>query len=34
MRASLRRELRALNERLLADIGMSRADVNKPFWQA
>jgi len=34
LRASVRRELRALNDHLLADIGMRRADVNKPFWQA
>ena len=33
-RASTRRELRALDDRLLADIGMSRAETTKPFWQA
>ena len=34
MRASARRELGKLSNHLLADIGMSRADVTKPFWQA
>ena len=34
MRASVRRELRTLNDHLLADVGMSRAEVSKPFWQA
>ena len=33
-RASTRRELQRLNDHLLADIGMSRAEANKPFWQA
>ena len=33
-RACLRRELRALNDHFLADIGMSRTEVTKPFWQA
>ena len=34
MRASTRRELRTLNDHFLADIGMSRSEVAKPFWQA
>ena len=29
-----RRELWTLNDRLLADIGMSRDETTKPFWQA
>ena len=33
-RASTRRELRALNDHLLVDIGMSRTEVTKPLWQA
>lgn len=37
-RARQRAALRALNERMLRDIGLSRADVhrecNKPFWMA
>ena len=33
-RASTRRELRALDDRLLADVGMSRSEMAKPFWQA
>ena len=33
-RAVTRRELRALNDHLLADIGMSRWEAVKPFWQA
>ena len=33
-RTCLRRELRALNDHFLADIGMSRTEVTKPFWQA
>ena len=37
-RAHTRRRLLTLNDHLLADIGVSRADVireaNKPFWQA
>ena len=33
-RASTRHELRRLNDRLLADIGMSRTEVTKPFWEA
>ena len=33
-RTCLRRELRALNDHFLADIGMSRAEAAKPFWQA
>ena len=32
-RAGTRRELRALNDHLLADIGMSRMEVIKPFWK-
>ena len=31
MRASTRREVRTLNDHLLADIGMSRSEVTKPF---
>lgn len=34
VRASTRRELRTLDDQLLADIGMSRTEVTKPFWQA
>lgn len=34
LRAETRRELRALGEHLLADIGMSRTEATKPFWQA
>ena len=33
LRASTRRELGILNDYLLADIGMSRREVTKPFWQ-
>ena len=33
-RACVRRELRTLNDRMLADVGMSRVEVTKPFWQA
>ena len=34
LRASTRRELQTLDDHLLADIGMSRREVEKPFWQA
>ena len=34
LRASMRRELQTLDDRMLADIGMSRREVTKPFWQA
>ena len=34
LRASARRELRARDDRLLADVGITRAEVSKPFWQA
>ena len=33
-RARARRCLSTLDDRILADIGVSRADVNKCFWQA
>ena len=33
-RACTRRELARLDDHLLADIGLSRAELNKPFWQA
>ena len=33
-RACWRRELGTLNDHLLADIGMCRSEVTKPFWQA
>ena len=33
-RARTRRELRTLNDRVLADVGISRVEVTKPFWQA
>ena len=33
-RARARRDLSRLDDRLLADIGLSRAELNKPFWQA
>ena len=34
LRSSTRRELRTLDDYRLADIGMSRREVTKPFWQA
>ena len=34
LRASTRRELRDLDDRLLIDVGMTRTEVRKPFWRA
>ena len=33
-RARVRRQLSTLDDRILADIGLSRIDVTKRFWQA
>ena len=33
-RARVRRQLSTLNDRMLADIGMSRVEATKRFWQA
>ena len=33
-RARCRRQLLTLNDRMLADIGLSRVEAAKPFWQA
>lgn len=33
-RARVRRYLSTLDDHMLADIGLNRADVNKRFWQA
>ena len=33
-RARARHRLLALDDRILTDIGVKRADLNKPFWRA
>ncbi|MCY4451413.1 MAG: DUF1127 domain-containing protein [Immundisolibacterales bacterium] len=33
-RARTRSELRTLTDHVLADVGISRAEATKPFWQA
>ena len=33
-RVQTRRELRTLTDRVLADVGISRSETTKPFWQA